>query len=88
MTDLVPTEEGGPLERVRQEDELGYKEQRKAILSLLTSHTGMRHGEAQMIFNRIEYALDCATQEAAPDGPTMVRAMKVGLQAFIQGSES
>lgn len=79
-TDLVPHEDAEG-----SSNAYGYKEERKRALAILTSHTGVRQGEAAMIWQRIEYALDCACQEAAPDGPAMTRAMAVGIRAFITG---
>lgn len=80
--ELVPTD---AVEQLSKSDEIGYKNERRVAIDILVAHTGMRQGEAGMVWARIEHSFDCICQEIGADGQAVVKGMAVGIRAFIRG---
>jgi len=75
-----------PFEGTHEDDEIGFKRQRHAVLELLKRVHGMKPGEAHTIFERLEHALDVAVQMSAPRGTIASEAMAAGFKAFLDGA--
>jgi len=65
------------------EREAGFRLQRAAILAVL-KQTGIRSGDAHIVFERIERAIDEAVQYSAPSGSMSSEAMMIGFAAFLK----